>query len=209
MNPKLPVPSCLPRCPVPKTARDLVRVLVGVLEAKGCHIAQHSAAVSRWTIAVCEALGIPRQQHSWLTIAARVHDIGLMSIPDLVLLKPSPLSDAETGLVRAHPVVGGYILNTLALPEFVSQAVLSHHERLDGSGYPQQLDRAGIPFAARVIAVADVFEAMTADRPWRRAMPKSKAVGRLRAMAGHKLDAVIVEALIAQLDQANEVKHDH
>jgi HD-GYP domain-containing protein (c-di-GMP phosphodiesterase class II) len=128
-------------------------------------------------------------------VAARLHDIGRVSISDMILLKPGPLTELETEIVRTHPVVGAQILDALEFPWSVKPAVRYHHERLDGSGYPEGLMNNEIPFGARIVAVADVMAAMTADRPYRRSLSEGEALAELTANAGVKYDAAAVAAL--------------
>ncbi len=130
-----------------------------------------------------------------IRVAARVHDIGRVSISDTILLKPGPLSELETEIVRTHPLVGAQILDALDFPWSIKPAVRYHHERLDGSGYPEGLMGEEIPLAARVLAVADVAAAMTCDRPHRRACPPEEALAELNGHVGTKYDSKVVAAL--------------
>ena len=123
-----------------------------------------------------------------------MHDIGKLAIPGEVLLKPGPLEPGEHELVRAHPEVGAKLLRGI---ERVAQAivcVLYHHERWDGGGYPLGLVGDEIPFEARVLAVADAFDAMTTNRPYRRALAESRAISELERCAGSQFDPVVVHA---------------
>jgi HD-GYP domain-containing protein (c-di-GMP phosphodiesterase class II) len=113
----------------------------------------------------------------------------------MILLKPGPLSEVETEIMRTHPLVASQILDALEFPWAVKPAVRYHHERLDGSGYPEGLMGDEIPLGARVLAVADTMAAMTADRPHRRAASQEQALAELRANSGTKYDAEAVAAL--------------
>jgi len=191
---------------VPESTQRTVRALGRVLAAKDLYLGQHGAAVARRTLELCDALGYFEQERPWLAIAGRLHDIGTIAITDLVILKPDSLTEREREIIRCHPVAGYHILGELAVPGSVCETVLYHHERLDGSGYPQGLIGDEIPLAARVLAVADVFEAMTAERPWRKALPIQQVFSELRHMAGSMLDATVVEALLARADSKPEEK---
>jgi HD-GYP domain-containing protein (c-di-GMP phosphodiesterase class II) len=191
---------------VPDHTQRIVRALGRVLAAKQTYLADHAAAVARRVLALDDTLGLFRGERAWLAIAGRVHDIGLVAISDLVVLKPDTLSDQERHLITAHPVAGYHILGELAIPELVCEAVLYHHERLDGSGYPQGLIGPEIPLASRLVAVADVFEAMVAERPWRKALPVSEALAELTAMAGSRLEPRMVEALVDRVREDRSKK---
>jgi HD-GYP domain-containing protein (c-di-GMP phosphodiesterase class II) len=140
-------------------------------------------------------MGCAEETVEGVRIASRVHDIGRVSISDMILLKPGPLTELEMEIMRTHPVVGAQILDALEFPWAVKPAVRYHHERLDGSGYPEGLVGEEIPLAARIVAVADVMAAMVADRPYRGAASEEEALAELTAGAGVKYDSGAVAAL--------------
>ncbi|HEX7611600.1 MAG TPA: HD domain-containing phosphohydrolase [Candidatus Limnocylindrales bacterium] len=127
----------------------------------------------------------------------RLHDLGKIAVPDHVLHKPGPLDRMEFDLVRQHPEVGAEILRPLRAFEGPEPAVLHHHENFDGTGYPYGLKGSEVPLAARVVAVADAFDAMTSDRPYRAAVPVMEAFDRLDADDGQQWDRDVVDAFLA------------
>jgi HD-GYP domain-containing protein (c-di-GMP phosphodiesterase class II) len=181
----------------------VVRALVRAVEARDRYVRGHADQVARLAVAIANEMGCPAEVAEGVKVAARVHDIGRVSISDIILLKPGPLTELETEIVRTHPLVASQILDALEFPWSVKPAVRYHHERLDGSGYPEGLMGDEIPLGARVLAVADVMAAMTADRPYRRALPQEQALAELRANAGSKYDAEAVTALERVLARAS------
>ncbi len=173
----------------------VVRVLMRAVEARDRYARGHADHVARLAAAIANEMGCPDEMAEGVRIASRVHDIGRVSISDMILLKPGPLSELEMEIMRTHPVVGAQILDALEFPWAVKPAVRYHHERLDGSGYPEGLMGEEIPLAARIVAVADVMSAMTCDRPYRHALPESEAWAELSAEAGAKYDPAAVAAL--------------
>ncbi len=123
-----------------------------------------------------------------------LHDIGKIGIPDAVLFKPAHLDDDERRIISAHPVIGARLLGGISAMGDVVPCVLHHHEKLDGTGYPDKLSGEDIPLGARVIAVADTFDAMTTDRPYRRALSSDTAISELVRVAGTQLDERLVIA---------------
>ena len=128
-----------------------------------------------------------------------LHDLGKLAIPDAVLHKPGALDDAEWQEIRRHPEVGARILTHAGLSD-VAAWVYAHHERLDGTGYPLGLAGEEIPLEARILAVADAYEAMIADRPYRAGMDAAAAIAELLACAGSQFDPAVVEAFLPTVD---------
>jgi putative nucleotidyltransferase with HDIG domain len=179
----------------------VVRVLMRAVEARDRYARGHADQVARLAAAIAAEMGCPGEMAESVRIASRVHDVGRVSISDMILLKPGPLSELETEIMRTHPVVGAQILDALEFPWSVKPAVRYHHERLDGSGYPEGLLGDEIPLAARILAVADVAAAMTADRPHRPAFSEEEALAELAEHAGTKFDAAAVTALSRVLER--------
>ena len=132
-------------------------------------------------------------------IAGLVHDVGKIGVPDHVLLKPGPLTDDERAIMQQHAEMGHAILNATNHLRGVADLVHAHHERFDGAGYPRGLAGNGIPLGARIFAVADVFDALTSDRPYRQAMPESDALELIVAESGSHFDPRVVAAFVALL----------
>jgi len=173
----------------------VVRVLMRAVEARDRYARGHADRAARLASEIAAEMGISGELAEGIRVAARLHDIGRVSISDMILLKPGPLTDLETEIIRTHPLVGAQILDALEFPWEVKPAVRYHHERLDGSGYPEGLMADEIPLGARILAVADVMAAMTADRPYRDAKSEGEALAELTANAGKKYDADAVRAL--------------
>jgi putative nucleotidyltransferase with HDIG domain len=173
----------------------VVRILMRAVEARDRYARGHADRVARLAAAVSKEMGCPDDMTDGVRVAARLHDVGRISISDMIILKPGPLSELEREIMCTHPLVGAQILDALEFPWSVKPAVRYHHERLDGSGYPEGLMGEEIPLAARIVAVADVMAAMTADRPYRQAGSEEEALAELTANVGTKYDPAVVAAL--------------
>ena len=126
--------------------------------------------------------------------AAELHDVGKVAVPDAILSKPGPLSEAEWGYMREHTIVGDRILSAAPALEGVAKLVRASHERFDGRGYPDQLRGEEIPLGARIVTVCDAFHAMTSDRPYRPALAVQDALDELHRCAGRQFDPAVVRA---------------
>jgi putative nucleotidyltransferase with HDIG domain len=150
--------------------------------------------VTRYSEAIAHALGLAAGDVALVRTAAALHDLGKVLIPREILLKPSALTDAERALVERHPADGAAMLEGVADPEVVAM-IRSHHERLDGSGYPDGLGGDELPIGVRIIAVADSYDAMTSERPYRDTRSSADALAELRAQAGVLFDPGVVLGL--------------
>ncbi len=188
------------------THRDLeeaflgtIRSLAAAIDAKDPSTHGHSEWVSRYAVMIGRQLGLGEEEVEELRFAGYLHDVGKIGISDRILGKPSQLSPEQWRLMRKHPVVGARILEPVNMPAAVKGAVRHHHERFDGRGYPDGLAGEEIPLGARVLAVADSFEAMTANRPYRKALSEERAVAELRRCAGTQFDPAVVDAFLVTL----------
>jgi putative nucleotidyltransferase with HDIG domain len=188
-------PGMLPRAADHDMMYGVVRVLMRAIEARDRYARGHADQVARLASGVAREMGCPQEMIAAVRVASRLHDIGRVSISDMILLKPGPLTELETEIIRTHPVVGSQILDALEFPWAVKPAVRYHHERLDGSGYPEGLVGEEIPLAARILAVAEVMAAMTSDSAYKQAASAEEALAELAANAGSKYDAAAVAAL--------------
>lgn len=163
--------------------------LANALEAKDPYTRGHSERVATLARRLALAAGIPPGTADTVAQAGLLHDIGKIAIPESVLRKPGPLSVDEWAVMRQHPLIGAQIVAPLEF--FAEGAVIlrHHHERHDGSGYPDGLRGELIPLGARIVAVADVFDALTSDRPYRSRLSPAEAVRRIEEQAGFTLDA--------------------
>jgi diguanylate cyclase (GGDEF)-like protein len=178
-----------------------MRALAEVVDARsaGAGGGSHSQAVSRYAGAIARELGLPDESIERVRFGGIVHDVGKIGVPDAVLRKPGWLSAEDWHEMRRHPEIGARILAGASLGE-VSEWVLAHHERPDGSGYPAGLAGSAIPIEARILAVADAYEAMTSNRVYRSALTPEDARAELIRGAGTQFDSVVVEAFLRVLN---------
>lgn len=170
--------------------------LAAALEARDSYTRGHSERVTGLAVRIGERLGLRTGEMATIRQAGLLHDLGKIGIPDGVLNKPAALSHEERGELQHHPAFGTNILGQLAFMRQASRAILHHHERFDGNGYPSGLVGAEIPLVARVIAVADAWDAMTSDRPYRDAMKDDSAVMEIVDNSGHQFDPDVVRAFL-------------
>jgi diguanylate cyclase (GGDEF)-like protein/putative nucleotidyltransferase with HDIG domain len=174
-------------------------LLAETLDLRDVATARHSETVGRYAEQIADELGLPADQVERVRVAGVLHDIGKLGISDAVLLKPGALEPSEWAEIRRHPEMGARILEHANLRD-IAAWVLAHHERIDGAGYPYGLSGDSIPIEGRILAVADAYEAMTADRPYRRALPEAEARAELERGAGTQFDADVVAAFLRVLD---------
>jgi HD-GYP domain-containing protein (c-di-GMP phosphodiesterase class II) len=179
----------------------IIDAITGAIDLKDPYTRGHSQRVSDYSVAIAHELQLPQEMIYRIRISSKLHDVGKIRVPDRVLKKRSRLSDSEFRNMRKHPIYGYEFLkeNGLLDLELLSdswQALAQHHERLDGRGYPAGLRGEEISLIGRIVAVADVFDAVTSDRPYRPAMSVEQAITILRAGAGSELDPQCVEALV-------------
>jgi ribonuclease P protein subunit RPR2 len=187
--------------------RSICQSLLGLanaLEAKDPYTRGHSERVGAWGGRLAAALGLLPAEIDTITQAGLLHDLGKIGVPETVLRKRGPLERDEWSLMRNHPVVGAQIVAPFEFFAGGALVIRHHHERWDGSGYPDGLLGAAIPLGARIVAVADVFDALTSDRPYRPALSRDAVLAYLAEEAGRTLDADVVAALLGlvRLDPA-------
>ena len=171
-----------------------ITALINALEARDEYTNGHSRRVSEYAIAIGRTLNLSPEQMSVLEIGSRLHDVGKIGVPDGLLLKPGKLTPEETNLFNHHPTIGAGILNPIkSLAEMIPLVEL-HHERMDGHGYPRGLKGSQIPLLARITAVADCYDALTSDRPYRKGFPQEKALTMIAEVKGTQLCPESVEA---------------
>ena len=176
-----------------------IRALAAALDARDPYTAGHSERVSVVSVAIGRELGLEHEALEVLRLGALLHDIGKIGVPDEVLRKPGALTSAEYDTIKQHPVLGARILRSVPFLARHLPIVELHHERPDGRGYPYGLRGDDIPLAARIVHVADAYDAMTSARAYRRAMPSGAALRELRQCAGAEFHAEIVGALATAL----------
>lgn len=176
---------------------DLMSMIARAVDERTSYLRGHSDRVSTWSDEIAREMGLDAAQVERIRLAALLHDIGTLSIEDAIVMKDTPLSPEEFDVVKAHTVKGASILRPIEALADLIPGVELHHEALDGSGYPYGLKGDEIPMMARIIAVADSFDAMTTMRPYQSAMDPKYVLEVLSRMAGKRYDAAAVTALSA------------
>jgi putative nucleotidyltransferase with HDIG domain len=187
-----------------KAHLSFASALVATLDARDRYTAGHSAAVAIYARDVANRIGLSETDQNVAHLCGLVHDIGKVGLPAGLLEKPGPLTLEERRQMEEHPVIGERILANVEDYEEIAKVVRHHHERVDGEGYPDRLVADEIPIIARIIAVADAYDAMTSDRPYRDAMPSRVARLRIAQSVGSQFDTAVVAAFEAILAQATE-----
>ena len=180
---------------------DLVACTVAALEAKDPFTADHSLRVSNLSEQTCMLLGLPEEQTELIHMAAHVHDIGKIGVPDAVLLKPGSLNEEEWHAIRQHPRIGAEILGQSAGLAGIAKIVLHHHERWDGRGYPVGLKEDEIPLGSRIIAICDSIDAMTSQRPYRKPLGLDDCKAEIVHGSGVMYDPEIVKVILRHWDK--------
>ena len=174
---------------------ETVEALVSLLEARSQGTRDHIHSVSRWAVRLAVALGVDAQQTHLVGLAGRLHDIGKVGLPDDLLQNADHLTEEERARVRSHAVLGAATVSSMPTLRPLAPLIRAHHERWDGKGYPDGLAMQAIPLGARILAVADAYSVMTADRPNRPASRPSAAFAELRRCSGTQFDPHVVDAL--------------
>jgi len=180
--------------------------LARAVDARDSDTGDHSGRVASYATAMARRLGLSEEAIAELKIAAELHDIGKIGVPDAVLMKPGPLTSSERDLMRQHAIVGSSILQFTPLSEMVKQGVRHVHEWWNGQGYPDKLQGEQIPLIARILAVADSFEAMTTDRPYRRALSPAKALFELQRLREVQFDPKIIDAMCEVMQDPKSIQ---
>jgi len=175
--------------------------LVNAMEAKDPYTRTHSRRVTNLSVLTAQTMGMGLDEIESLRFAAYLHDIGKIGVKDHILLKTEALTDQEYQSIKEHPVIGVQIVSDLDLSPQEMSVIRHHHERWDGRGYPDGLAAKDIPLLARISAVADAYDAMTSDRPYRKAMEASQAVGELTRCSYQQFDGEVVKAFVDMLSR--------
>jgi ribonuclease P protein subunit RPR2 len=171
-----------------------VRALANAVEARDAYTGKHAERVAAYGLAIARAAEMSIAEDPEIEFGFLLHDVGKVAVPDAILFKPEPLDDAERAVMERHPVIGWEILRDVDFLGEAKLVVRHHHERWDGAGYPDGLAMEAIPLAARVFSVADTFDALTTDRPYRPAMSLTSARTLISELAGTQFDPAAVEA---------------
>jgi len=175
---------------------DMIESLVAALEAKDYYTCGHSKRVAFMGCKLSKKLGVKGIEFEEIHIAAHLHDIGKIGIPDKILNKNGKLTEDEWNYIKAHPKIGYNILRKSSRLKNISRIVLYHHERWDGKGYPDGLSKFEIPFGSRIISVCDSIDAMTSTRSYRKALTFEKCINEIRANSGIMFDTLIVDCVL-------------
>ncbi len=181
---------------------NVIRALANAVEAKDMYTEQHTERVALYSVAIGQRMGLSAEDLKILRRAAFLHDVGKVAISETILRKPGPLSDAEMAIMREHPAMGERICQPLRSAAPLLSAIRHHHEFFDGRGYPDGLQGEQIPMFARILAVADSFDAMTSDRPYRQGMSWGQAIGILRTGSGSQWDPSVVDIFLSWVGSA-------
>lgn len=175
---------------------ELVKALVSIIEAKDPYMWNHALHVQKLSLLIAEKMAIPIHEYQLLEIAALLHDVGYVVIPGDIIGKASPLTLAEFELIKQHPIIGEQIFSSVPSLKSIAKIVRSHHERLDGSGYPDRLIGENIPRPARIIAVADIVEVMSSHRPYRPALGIDKILKEISQNKNILYDPEVVDVCL-------------
>ncbi len=178
---------------------SMLDALVTAVDNKDRYTSRHSEDVMKYGVLIAQKLGIEEREQNTVAVAALLHDVGKIGVPDAILRKPAKLTDAEFLAVKQHPQMGAVMVASVAGLESTLDAVRYHHERWDGGGYPAGLSGEETPLIARIMAVADAYSAMTTDRPYRQGMSREKALSLLEEGSGIQWDPACVGAFVAAL----------
>ncbi len=181
-------------------------IMADIIEARDPYTGGHVWRVSQFAKLLATKVGLPKDEIIKISIAALLHDMGKVGIPDDILRKAEALTDAEYAIIKTHPSIGGRLLGAHPLAEMVVSVANDHHERMDGKGYPNGLRGEEISLIARIVGIVDAFDAMTSTRPYRRGMPVDTALSILEKEAGTQFDYELVMHMLA-LGRSGDLQH--
>jgi HD-GYP domain-containing protein (c-di-GMP phosphodiesterase class II) len=180
-----------------------VRMLAAAIDAKDPYTRGHSERVARYSIAIGKNLHLPEKDMRNLRISALLHDVGKIGIDDRILRKPGALSEDEFEVMKGHPVKGAAIMSGVAQLIDIIPGMKYHHEKWGGGGYPDSLEGEAIPMQARIVAIADTFDAMTTNRPYQKAMELNYVVDKIKSFAGTRFDPHVVDAFVSAVGRGD------
>lgn len=184
-----------------ETRIEVIAALAEALEAKDATTGQHSTRLMQYALRIANKLGLDEDTQERVRYAAVLHDIGKIGVREQVLQKPGKLTPEEYEEIKKHPRLGAALVTKVAFLSSVAPIILAHHEWYDGKGYPKGLSRDAIPIEARIVAVMDSYDAMTSDRPYRKAPGREFAIKQLNTFAGSQFDPRVVEMFLSVLDE--------
>lgn len=184
--------------------KEIILVLANAIEAKDEYTRGHVERVCSYCLAIAQELGMAPEDVRDLEISSFLHDVGKIGVPDAVLQKPGRLDNDERIQMERHSEMGEHLVNPIDIPLRVKKSIRQHQERWDGKGYPDGLSGEDIHIFARIISVADTWDAMTSDRPYRKALDRDVAKAELQRSAGTQLDPAVVDAFMRAIEKGNE-----
>jgi putative nucleotidyltransferase with HDIG domain len=198
---------------VRRSYRATLEALLAALDTRDTETEGHSERVAAYTMLIAQQLNLPEEELQPIEHGALLHDIGKIGVPDHILYKPGPLTPEEWEIMKQHPVIGYKMCMKIGMLRPAAPIVLHHHERWDGRGYPYGLNGAEIPLGARIFAIADTLDAMTSDRPYRKALSFAQAREEIERCAGSQFDPELVQVFLAlpeeELHAIREVTMSH
>jgi putative two-component system response regulator len=185
--------------------------LAQAAECKDEETGTHIKRIGYYATAMAKTMALPSQDIEVLLYAAPMHDIGKIGIPDRILLKPGPLNEEEWTIMKMHTVLGGRILSNSDsyIIQMAEQIALTHHEKWDGSGYPYNLKKTAIPIFGRICAICDVFDALTSNRPYKKAVPIDQSLEIIKKGKGLHFDPEVVEAFFSIQEEILSIRRKH
>ena len=184
-----------------RMGNETILSIARAVDAKDSNTSEHSFRVSQYSLVIAKRLGYSEEKCENLRQMALLHDIGKIGIPDAILNKPGKLTDEEYEIMKTHVIRGGEILKDFTMIDNVSVGALYHHEKYDGSGYCHGLKGEQIPLDARIIGIADAFDAMTANRVYRKQLDLDFVIEELKRCSGTQFDPKLVDILLALIDE--------
>ena len=186
---------------------EVMEALAHTIDAKDEYTRGHSIRVAKYSRMIAEKMGLPAEQCENIYYMGLLHDIGKIGVPNEIINKPGPLTDEEYEKIKAHPGTGFGILSEIKSRPDLAIGARWHHERYDGGGYPDRKSGENIPIEARIIAVADCYDAMTSNRSYRKYMPQAKVISEIKRVSGSQLDAAAAKVMLEliEADKAYEM----
>jgi putative nucleotidyltransferase with HDIG domain len=181
--------------------QESVKALLRTLSARDPYTGHHSNRVTNIALTFGRSLNLSPQEMEALSNAGYLHDIGKIGVSDSILLKPGPLTKEERGIIETHPLIGEKIVEPLGFSPQEKDLILLHHERWDGQGYPHGLQGSNIPYLCRLLSLADVFDALSSDRPYRQAFSTSDALAEIEAQSGRHFDPDLTRQFVQLVDK--------
>ena len=180
---------------------QIVKALSGAIDAKDTYTNGHSTRVADYSREIARRAGLPKQLQNDIYMIGLLHDVGKIGIPDAIINKPAKLTEEEYSIIQKHPVLGAAILGNIAEFPRLSTGARWHHERYDGKGYPDGISGEDIPVEARIIAVADAYDAMSSRRSYRDVLPQEKVYAEVKKGKGTQFDPVFAEIMLTMIEE--------